>query len=103
MAGTTNRNLMSVQEAKSRLLELGQQKGSLANALARPAIRIGATLLAGAYLGHRLRSPRREQAAPSIVKVLSRAAATAAPLLVAQFVRGVMGHIGSRNDEDGQA
>jgi hypothetical protein len=100
MAGTTNRYLMSVQAAKLRLLELGQQKGLLANALARPVIRMGASLLAGAYLGHRLRSPRREQAAPSIVAVLSRAAATAAPLLVEQFVRGVMNRIESHNDDD---
>jgi hypothetical protein len=101
MAGTTNRNLMSVQGAKSRLLKLAQQNSSFANALDRPVIRIGATLLAGAYLGHRLRSPRRgEKAARSIVTVLSRVAATAAPLFVEQLVRGVIGHLESHTDDD---
>jgi hypothetical protein len=84
---------MSVQEAKSRLLELGQRKSSLAIALVRPALRGGAMLLAGAYLGRQLRNPHRDHSASSRVTLLNRAAATAAPFLVDQFVRGVMGHV----------
>lgn len=102
MAGTTNRQLMTLEDAKSRLLELDQHKSSLSNTLAGPIVRISAGLLVGAYLGHRLRRPRKEPPAHSIVRLISRAAATAAPMLVEHFVRAVMGRDESCPEDDVQ-
>jgi len=99
MAGTTNRNLMSVQEARSRLLELGRPKDSRAGALGGPVARLGLAALIGAYLGHRLSRRGSETRTTSFAGVVGRAASTAAPLLVAQFIRGVVGQVGSHIDK----
>ena len=99
MAGTSNRDMMSVQEAKLRLTELGQRRGTMAQSLVRPAVRAGALLLAGALAGRRFGSRRHEGFGASMASILSRVATTAAPLLIEQFVRGALGHIASRHGD----
>lgn len=101
MAGTTNRNVISVQEAKTRLLAAGEK--SAASTLARPIIRMGAALLAGAYLGHQLRKPRRDQAASSVAILLRHVTSAVAPLLVEQIIRAVTGDTTSAKDDESPA
>ena len=99
MAGKTNGNLMSVQEARSRLLEFGRQRDSAAISLGGLILRLGLAAMVGAYLGHRLSHGENQKSHSSMVNIIGRALTTVAPLLIAPFVRRVMGHAGSHNDE----
>jgi hypothetical protein len=99
MAGTKNRNLMSVQEARSRLLEFGRQRDSVASTLGGPILRLSLAALVGAYLGHRMSRQENRTSHSSVVSVIGRAATTVAPLVIAQFVRSVMGPTGSHADK----
>lgn len=94
---------MSVQEARSRLLEFGRQKDAAAGALGGPILRLGLVALAGAYLGHRLSREGSQKSHSSVANLIGGAATTVAPLIIAQFVRSVMGHTGSRNEESHHA
>lgn len=92
MAGTPDRNLMSVADAKARLLEFGAHPSGLGNPLANPVVLAGAAVIVGVIVARRL-VPRSRQSPPaSLLSLLSQAGAVAAPLLVEQFVRGIASH-----------
>ncbi len=93
--------MMSIPEAKSRLLEAGRHNDSLATPLIRPAMRIAAVLFTGAYLGKRLRRLRKKESpAASSFTFLTGIAAAAAPLLVTPLFRSIVAQVRSRNSGD---
>lgn len=87
MAGTPPREVMTVAEAKARLLELSQKKHSALDFLASPAIRQTVMILAGALLGSRVISGRKDRLGSSLSRILIRAAMAVAPLLVQELLR----------------
>lgn len=93
MAGTPDNNLNSVADAKSRLLEAGTQTPGPAGLLA------GHAAGAGALIGNRLSKQRGERAGAPLLNLLARAGTVAAPLLVEQFVSGILGARASQNGD----
>ncbi|MFN7430949.1 MAG: hypothetical protein ACK5TP_10270 [bacterium] len=64
MAGTQDRTLTTVAEAKARLLELGQRPAEPHTLLGNPIVRAGILLAGGALLGRAFRK-RSKHAQPS--------------------------------------
>ncbi len=97
MAGTPDREVMSVREAKARLLAPARESGGIFGLLSSPLVRGGALLLLGAALAHRFRARSKGDFAAAVIGSLTRAGMAAAPLLIGQFVRGVAGRVAAQH------
>lgn len=90
MGGTPDNNLISVADAKARLLEAGTQGPGPASLLAGRAAGAGALLLAGTLIGSRLSKKSDQRPGSPLLNLLARAGTVAAPLLMEQFVDGIL-------------
>jgi hypothetical protein len=96
MVGTTNRNVMTVAQAKAQLV--AGEEPTHACVPIRPMVQIGAALLAGIALGHRLRKQRFGPASSCGTTLLGQIAAALAPLLLDQVTRSFTSAAAHGND-----
>lgn len=87
MAGSPDRKLMSVEEAKLRILELGITRESPSGILGNPIFRSIALVIGGALVGRLFRKRDKSGAKAPLLSVLSRSFAAASPLLIAQLLK----------------
>ncbi len=94
MAGAPNRKLMSVEDAKLRILELGIRRDAPSGILGNPLFRSTALVICGALVGRLFRKRDKSGANPPLLSVLAQSFAAASPLLIAQLLK-VLGTAGS--------
>ncbi len=87
MAGAPDRKLMSVEEAKLRILELGIRRDAPSGILGNPLFRSTALVICGALVGRLFRKRDKGGSNPPLLSVLAQSIAAASPLLISQLLK----------------
>lgn len=89
MAGTPNRQLISVEEAKLRLRDLARGRSLAGRLLTSPLVSLGALVIAGAWLGSRARRGEGRSLLASLASTVTRTGLASAPILAEHLARSL--------------